>query len=172
MKRRKTDYIVVHCSATPPTLDIGATEIRKWHTDPPQWVVRNGKKINVGGQGWSDIGYARVIRLDGTIEAGRGIDEVGAHVAGYNNISVGICLVGGISAKTGRSENTFTPAQKTSLIFLLKDLKRLYPRAKILGHRDLSPDLDGDGKITSSEWIKECPSFDVRAWLAQIAFAS
>ena len=33
--RDKTNYIVVHCAATKPSMDIGAAEIRKWHTDPP-----------------------------------------------------------------------------------------------------------------------------------------
>jgi len=30
----------------------------------------------------------------------------------------------------------------------------------VKGHRDFSPDKDGDGKITQREWIKECPCFD------------
>ncbi len=49
------NLIVVHCAATPPSMNIGAAEIRKWHTD----------------KGWSDIGYHYVIRRDGTQEEGR-----------------------------------------------------------------------------------------------------
>lgn len=34
------------------------------------------------------------------------------------------------------------------------------------GHRDLSPDIDGDGVVERHEWLKTCPGFDVAAWLA------
>ena len=44
-------------------------------------------------------------------------------------------------------------------------LSEKYPDATILGHRDLSPDKDGDGVIETSEWVKHCPSFDVKEWL-------
>jgi N-acetyl-anhydromuramyl-L-alanine amidase AmpD len=147
-KREKTDYIVVHCSATTSDKDIGAHEIREWHL----------------GNGWSDIGYHYVIRRDGTVENGRQQSIAGAHVAGFNSVSVGVCLVGGAN-KQGRGEDNFTLPQMQSLKKLLLDLKEDYPRAMILGHRDLSPDLNHDGKITSNEWIKECPSFDVAKWL-------
>lgn len=50
---------------------------------------------------------------------------------------------------------------------LLARLRRQYPAARILGHRDLSPDLNNDGKITPNEFIKACPSFDVATWLTQ-----
>jgi N-acetylmuramoyl-L-alanine amidase len=36
----------------------------------------------------------------------------------------------------------------------------MFPKAQIKGHRDFSPDLNKDGKITSNEWIKQCPCFD------------
>lgn len=151
-KRTKTDTIVVHCSATQPTQDIGADTIRKWHKE----------------QGWQDIGYHLVIRRNGMLEFGRKLDEVGAHVQGHNATSVGICLVGGIDAK-GKAEDNFTPAQYQMLRAVLNFLAALYPNArkKIVGHRDLSPDKNGDGQITPNEWIKECPCFDVRAWLKQ-----
>jgi N-acetyl-anhydromuramyl-L-alanine amidase AmpD len=42
----------------------------------------------------------------------------------------------------------------------VKDYKRKYPNAKVVGHRDLSPDLNGDGKITPNEWVKLCPCFN------------
>lgn len=61
--------------------------------------------------------------------------------------------------------NNFTPAQFAALKQLLKQLKAGYPAAQILGHRDLSPDKNGDGKISPNEWLKTCPCFDVRAWL-------
>ena len=146
-RRKSTDFIVIHCSATSPDMDIGANEIRRWHTDPPP-----------SGRGWKDIGYAEVIRRDGTAEPGRNLDdavpsanEVGAHVLGFNGRSVGICLIGGID-RHGKSENNFTGAQFSSLRLILRFYKALFPEALIVGHHEL------DKK-------KDCPSFDVQAWL-------
>ena len=45
---------------------------------------------------------------------------------------------------------------------MLRSLKTCYPKAIILGHRDLSPDLDNDGIIEEFEWIKVCPLFDAK----------
>jgi len=132
--RRKTDYIVVHCSATPSTSDIGVDEIDDWHKQ----------------RGWSGIGYHAVIRRDGEIEFGRHFDEVGAHVKGQNYRSVGVCMVGGVDTQ-GDAEDNFTEEQYESLVAILVTLERAYPFAEILGHRDLSPDLDGDGIIEEHE---------------------
>lgn len=140
--RKFTDYIIVHCAATPPSLDIGAETIRKWHTDPkPQ------------GRGWSDIGYHFVIKRDGTIENGRDIAVSGAHVRGKNNVSVGICMVGGVSEKK-RAQNNFTDEQFESLKKLLKALKLVYPNAEIAGHNEFAR--------------KACPSFNVKEWLGTV----
>ena len=46
---------------------------------------------------------------------------------------------------------------------LLARLHNRYPKARVCGHRDLSPDRDGNGVITPGEWIKACPCFDVAA---------
>jgi N-acetyl-anhydromuramyl-L-alanine amidase AmpD len=145
--RRRTDYIVIHCSATPPSSDIGADEIDDWHK----------------AKGWSGIGYHAVIRRDGNIEFGRPFDEVGAHVKGQNYRSVGVCLVGGVN-EDGSAEDNFTTEQLKSLTAIVATLERAYPGAEVLGHRDLSPDLNGDGVVDQSEWVKECPCFDVRGW--------
>ncbi|MCT8703246.1 N-acetylmuramoyl-L-alanine amidase, partial [Glaesserella parasuis] len=48
---------------------------------------------------------------------------------------------------------------------LLRELEAKYPNAKIYGHRDLSPDRNGDGTIAPNEWVKDCPCFDVWEWL-------
>jgi N-acetyl-anhydromuramyl-L-alanine amidase AmpD len=83
--------LVVHCSDSPDSMDIGVDAIRRWHTDkPPQ------------GRGWADIGYHAVIRRNGLIENGRAENgdsilegkEIGAHVQGHNSDSLAICLVG------------------------------------------------------------------------------
>lgn len=154
--RSKTEFIVLHCSATRANqASIGAAEIRAMHTTP----------VSRGGRGWSDIGYHWVIKRDGTVEQGRRPENsVGAHVEGWNAKTLGVCLVGGLNNATGRPEDNFTAAQQASLRRLVGELLRRYPTAKVLGHRDLSPDRNGDGIITANEYLKACPCFDARAW--------
>ena len=135
--RKRTKYIIIHCSATPPTLDIGKEEIDKWHRQ----------------RGWFGIGYHFVIRRNGTVEIGRPVMEVGAHAQGYNAVSVGVCLIGGV-ASSGHAQNNFTPQQWESLLHLLKRLKAHFPEAKIIGHNEVSN--------------KACPSFDVQKWKATV----
>jgi N-acetyl-anhydromuramyl-L-alanine amidase AmpD len=147
MARKRTDYVVVHCSATPPTSDIGVAEIDEMHK----------------ARGWDGCGYHAVIRRNGVVEWGRPFDAVGAHCKGHNYQSVGVCLVGGVD-KDGNAEDNFTAAQKLSLRYVLMMLRRAYPGAEVLGHRDLSPDVDGDGVVEKHEWMKECPCFEVREW--------
>ena len=146
-KRTRTDWLVVHCSATLATATVGAADIRRWHL----------------GQGWADIGYHYVIGRDGTLETGRAEDTVGSHVKGFNRASIGICLVGGLGTD-GTPENNFTAEQFACLRALLGDLKARYTGARIRGHREFSPDLDKDGRITSNEFSKACPCFDVGQW--------
>lgn len=140
IKRRITDMIVVHCSDTPADRDIGAKEIKQWH---------------VKERGWRDIGYHFVIRRDGTREMGRNIDDIGSHVAGFNSCSVGICLIGG-RGSDGKGEENFTKAQYDALWEVIGILHIHYPKAEVLGHRDLNAG-------------KECPSFDVKRWYVERA---
>lgn len=146
---REINMIVVHCSATPPNMNIGAAKIKEWHTN-----------INK----WSDIGYHYVITRDGTIEEGRPVDRPGAHARGFNADSIGVCLVGGVDVN-GEADCNFTRAQWVALGSCLDTLANSYGPAKIVGHRDLSPDKDGDGIIDANERLKACPSFDVAAWI-------
>lgn len=105
-------------------------------------------------RGFIDVGYHFVIKRDGTIQEGRSLDRQGAHVSGYNHLSVGVCLIGGVTEDdVNVAENNFTEAQFASLRGLLTKLKaNHFPPAEILGHRDL-PNVH-----------KACPSFDVREW--------
>lgn len=140
-KREKTDFIAIHCSATGPKQNVGAKDIDKWHR----------------AKGWACIGYHYVIRRDGTVEEGREETVVGAHVQGWNEVSLGVCMVGGVNADDiNKAENNFTEAQFASLKQLLVDLKVRYPKAKIQGHRDF-PDVK-----------KACPSFEVKDWLKSV----
>jgi hypothetical protein len=147
---------VIHCSATKPTLDIGRREIREWHLS----------------KGWVDIGYSLVIRRNGLLEMGRHPDDNGAHVAGFNSTTVGLCLVGGLYVNGTAPDDDFpglyTPEQASALKDALYFYKALYPSAEIVGHRDLSPDKDMDGKIEKHEWLKQCPGFSVKDWIKSI----
>ena len=133
-------HLIVHCSATPETMDIGVEEIRRWHRQ----------------RGWLDVGYHKIIRRDGTIEDGRPITAPGAHARGYNHLSVGICLIGGVESDKKTPESNYTHAQWNALQALVSDLKTMYPTATLMGHRDLP-------KVN-----KACPSFDVQEWWTSI----
>ena len=175
---REINMIVVHCSATPPTQLIGAHEIREMHT-MPRFDAQTGKYHYLGklltfdelpenvqgrsGRGWLDIGYHNVIRRNGALEHGRDISIPGAHAKGFNKNSVGVCIVGGVD-QMGRAENNFEENQFTTLRGYLDTMLEVFPGSKLCGHRDLSVDLNGDGIVTPNEWMKECPSFDVKEW--------
>jgi len=133
---RKITKIIVHCSATPPSQDIGREEIDEWHRK----------------RGFDGIGYHNVIRRDGGVEFGRSLMQEGAHVRGHNEESIGICLVGGID-EAGASEPNYTENQMTSLRGLLAHYTEQWPEAYILGHGD----IEGAGK--------DCPCFVVSYWL-------
>ena len=133
------DTIIIHCSATKAGWNFHAADIDRWHRE----------------QGFSMIGYHWVIDLDGTVEQGRPESMTGAHCKGWN--------VGGLDA-LGRPTDTRTRAQKAALNELVFQIMDRYPTiSKVIGHRDTSPDLNGDGVITPNEWVKACPCFEVRA---------
>ena len=164
---RPINLIVIHCSATPSgdTLFRGRvgdadfqtplTAIDSWHRqrgfrrDPAARAIFNP---DLGA-----IGYHYVIYRAGVVVTGRGEAEIGAHAQGHNARSLGICLVG---------IDAYTPAQWESLRTLVNGLLARYPLARVVGHRDLSPDIDGDGTVERHEWLKTCPGFDVGAWFA------
>ena len=141
--RREITDIVVHCTASREGVPLTVEDIRRIH------------KAN----GWSDIGYHYVIDLDGNRHLGRDVNISGAHVSGHNPHSIGVVYVGGLD-KDGKPKDTRTEAQKAALLLLLMDLRKLYPKARIRGHRDFSKDLNGNGIIEPKEWIKACPCFD------------
>lgn len=133
---KSVDWIIVHCAATPATMDVGVEEIRAWHLE----------------RGWADVGYHYVIRRNGIIEKGRPETRPGAHVRGINHVSLGICLVGGAAKDTKTAENNFTRKQMNSLRDLIEELESRHPNAPVIGHRDV-PNVH-----------KACPSFEVMEW--------
>lgn len=129
---RRIDEIIIHCTATPEGRDVSVDTIRGWHI----------------GQGWKDIGYHWVVRLDGTVKPGRPEAQVGSHVAGHNTGTLGVVYVGGVDTK-GNPKDTRTPPQTAALLALVKALIVRYPTIKkVTGHNQYA--------------AKACPSFDVR----------
>jgi len=129
---RTITLIVIHCSAVRPGQRSSAKKINDWHHDRG---FQNG------------IGYHYVVRRDGSIEPGRPLEMIGAHVVGHNRHSIGICYEGGLNS-FGEDADTRTPEQKVTLRKLLEELHRKFPKALIVGHRDLNPG-------------KKCPCYDV-----------
>lgn len=126
-------FIVIHCSAT--NHDYPVESLRRDHL----------------AQGFMTIGYHFYIRKDGTVTQHRKLLEVGAHARGYNRCSIGICYEGGLD-RNGEPHDTRTPAQKRELRDLISILRRLFPWAKVVGHRDL-PGVH-----------KACPCFSCREY--------
>ena len=142
----KIKQLIVHCSASKWA---DAEVIRKWHVED---------------NGWRDIGYHYVILNgyrrsgkynepdNGLIESGRPIDnniyieeeEKGAHAKGFNDDSVGICLIG---------DTEFTEKQFISLAKVINYWKAMIPELEIIGHCDL-PNTS-----------KTCPNFNVQAFV-------
>ncbi len=131
---RTITLIIVHCSANKAGSALRLADIDRYHRS----------------LGWKGCGYHYVIPTDGTIEKGRPIEEIGAHCRNHNRHSIGVCYVGGLASDGKTPTDTRTPQQRAALRKLLEQLHRKYPKALIVGHRDLDP-------------RKACPCFDVVA---------
>lgn len=125
--------IILHCSATKEGVDVKTETIKSWH---------------VNGNGWKDIGYNKVIELDGSVHDGRKIGTTGAHCIGHNTNSIGICYVGGLD-KNGNPKDTRTAEQRFALFKLVDELCKTYniPDEQIYGHYQFAN--------------KSCPCFDI-----------
>lgn len=132
---RQITHIVLHCTATPQTATVKS--------------IQNYWKNSLG---WKSPGYHHIIKPNGEIVDLLPIDQISNGVAGHNANSIHISYIGGIDAK-GKAVDNRTPEQIGAQIELLKKYKKMFPKAVICGHRDF--------KGVS----KECPSFDVKAWL-------
>jgi len=154
---RAIDAIIIHCSATPNGRWTTAPDIDRWHDE--RGFARRGYWRMKFNQELRAIAYHYVILIDGTTATGRHEDEVGSHAGGFNAKTIGVCMVG---------TDKFSAAQWAALAKLVAELQERYPDAKVLGHRDLSPDLNGNGIIEPDEWVKICPGFNVAEWLVSL----
>lgn len=157
LRTKNFDWLIVHCSATSPLLDVDA-----------EWVDRVHRR-----RGFARCGYHAVIKRDGTIEMHhlgqrtRPLTMSGAHVGGcgpgWNDCCLGVCLIGGVKADGRTPDDNFTQEQMTSLarfIFAAMDAYTIPPQY-VKGHRDLI-------KITNAA-PKACPCFSVTEFLQQVA---
>jgi N-acetylmuramoyl-L-alanine amidase len=128
---RFINKIIIHCTATREGLDFDRSDIDRWHKE----------------EGYDCIGYHYVVCLNGDVQTGRPLEDVGAHARGYNTHSVGVCYVGGLD-KDRNPKDTRTEAQKTAMSNLIKMLKAKFPEAEVIGHCDVSN--------------RDCPCFDAK----------
>lgn len=122
--------IIVHCTATRQGQSVTTAQIDAWHKQ----------------RGFRCIGYHYVVYLDGSVHAGRNVDEAGAHCTGHNAHSIGVCYVGGLAPDGKTPKDTRTLAQKAALLDIIRRLKRIYPHAVVHGHKDFA--------------AKSCPCYD------------
>ncbi len=142
------DSIVIHCADTPNGRANTIEDIDDWHA---QRGFRRDPSIAPKHQPHlRHVGYHYVIEIDGAVRAGRPVHETGAHVAGHNDNTLGICLVG---------QDQFAQAQWDALRTLVESIQSIAVQRMGLtieatfGHRDLD-----DNKI--------CPGFDVIEWIS------
>lgn len=139
--------IFVHCSATPWG---EVQEFTKWHL-ARGWSGIGYHYVVLNGRPFSDVAF--IDFLDGQIQPGRHLDddpifsrdERGAHVAGRNSESIGICLVG---------RTKFTDKQLVVSKTLLLSLANRFS----LGIRDIL------GHYEDPNTEKTCPNIPMDAY--------
>jgi len=175
--KRRIDQIVIHCTATPNGRACFSSTINGWHRDrgfkrSKTWRKRLNFQFDA-------IGYHGIIHHSGVYQSGRHFDEVGAHARGNNTHSIGLAMVG--TDQFNRDQWLGLRSAVTNVIQAALDgVTDKYPdlansvydtvqaaadyNIEVTGHRDLSPDVDGDGEIEPFEWLKTCPGFDAAEW--------
>lgn len=140
---RKIERIFVHCTASHQTASV------------------NDIKNEFKRKGWKNPGYHYIVDPGGAIHQLLDDEKVSNGVRGYNQTAINVAYIGGIDAD-GKATDNRTGPQKKALAKLLRLLRSRYPDAVILGHRDISPDTNGNGIVDPWERIKECPCFDAK----------
>ena len=138
LNREDVRLLVVHCSATRCDRNFTVESLK-----------------NTGIERFGQPSYHWYVRRNGNLFPILPENVRGAHAAGYNHCSIGICYEGGIDPQ-GRKTDTRTPQQKATLTELLKSLRRDYPKARIIGHREL-PGVK-----------KDCPCFTASTEYSQL----
>jgi len=116
---RDITKIIIHCTATPASMDLTPETLRQWHLD----------------KGWSDCGYHYYIDRQAVVHTMRPAEKIGAHCKGHNRDSIGIAMAGG--AENGEPVFNFTRTQMLTVDNLAKHLAELY-NCTIHGHNEFS----------------------------------
>lgn len=137
---RKINLLVGHCSASDNPDQANVDAIKHLHTANKKTKIKWGK-YETFGFGWADIGYHYIITPDGKRHIGRPIEKAGAHAKGFNQNSIGICLIG---------DKNFTQAQFDEFKVLVEELLSTFNLSiiDVVGHRDLNNK-------------KTCPNFNI-----------
>lgn len=136
----KIKYIIVHCTAVPPSVTL---------------TVKTLMDIFVQRWGPTRPGYHFFIDKDGILHSLWDIDmdsylryeEIVWGAKGYNSESIHIAYDGGLDNRMQPSD-TRNESQKTSLDNFILIAKKVWPDATVIGHRNVSN--------------KACPSFDAK----------
>lgn len=140
--KKKIEFIVIHCTATPEGREVTPENIRKWHLSPAPI-----------GRGWKQVGYTKFIDLQGEVHelVPNNLDgyvdswEITNGVSGKNSVSLHICYAGGCDKKM-KPKNTLNPKQTAAMRKVLLEYIGLWSWVKIAGHNQFA--------------AKACPSFD------------
>lgn len=118
--------------------------------------------------GWNSPGYHLIVDLEGKVHQLQPFAKYSNGVKGFNTNAINISYIGGVEkTNVTKALDSRTLAQKEALLNAIKTAIKWVEsnggsksQLKIRGHRDVSPDKNGNGIIESWERIKECPSFD------------
>lgn len=122
---REINKIIIHCSDSDYLTHDNIEVIRSWHK----------------ARMFSDVGYHYFIDKAGILHKGRDLSTIGAHCAGHNKDSIGICFSG---------KNHFSAQQMMTGQLLLDVLLGMFN----LKARDVFPH-------NHFNHGKTCPNFDV-----------
>jgi N-acetylmuramoyl-L-alanine amidase len=133
--KRGIKYIAIHCTATQQNASVAAIQ-RYWKDS----------------LGWKSPGYHLLIEPNGTINRLLDFNGVANGVKGFNNHSIHISYIGGIT-KEGKPLDNRTDAQKKAILLCINEVIEWSDNKCLIiqGHRDF-PNQN-----------KACPCFDAKA---------
>jgi N-acetylmuramoyl-L-alanine amidase len=102
--KRSIKYIAIHTTATQPNASVAAIQ-RHWRD----------------ALGWKNPGYHLLIEANGTIHRLLDFNGIANGVRGFNNHSIHISYIGGIT-KEGKPVDNRTEAQKKAILDCIKEV--------------------------------------------------